>query len=144
MAYIPSFTNHPHHPLSSSDKLSICATRAFRLKTSHNSSHTHDLDQLVREIETTVTQKSNPSAHRMAFSSITQKDGESIKDFTIHLKSTALDCEFACPSCSLDQLFMNVKDQVIRGLASDVLQTDILAMANQLKSFEYTVRYAEA
>ena len=52
---------------------------------------------ILREIETIATQKSNPSVHRMAFSSITQKDGESIKDFTVHLKSAALDCEFTCP-----------------------------------------------
>ena len=46
---------------------------------------------ILREIETVVTQKSNASVHRMTFSSITQKDGESIKDFTVRLKSTALD-----------------------------------------------------
>ena len=69
-----------------------------------------------------------------AFSSITQKDGESIKDFTVCLKSAALDCEFACPSCNFDLLPMNVKDQFRRGLANDILQTNILAKANQLKS----------
>ena len=66
---------------------------------------------ILREIETIVTQKSNPSVHRMAFSSITQKDGESIKDFTARLKSAALDCGFTSPSCSFDLLPMNVKDQ---------------------------------
>ena len=64
---------------------------------------------ILREIKTIVTQKSNPSVHRMAFSSITQKDGESIKDFTIRLKSAALNCEFACPSCSFDLLPMKLK-----------------------------------
>ena len=65
---------------------------------------------ILREIKTVLTQKSNPSVHRMVFSSITQKDGESIKDFTIifHLKSAALDCEIACPSCSFNLLPMNV------------------------------------
>ena len=43
--YIPNFTNYP---LSSSDKLSNCASHAFRMRTSsHNSLHAHDLDQLV-------------------------------------------------------------------------------------------------
>ena len=77
---------------------------------------------ILREIETIVTQKSNPSVHRMAFSSITQKD----VDFTVCFKSAALDCEFACLSCSFDLLPMNVKDQFIRGLVNDVLQTDIM------------------
>ena len=39
---------------------------------------------------------------------------------------------------------MNVKDQFIRGLTNDVLQTDILAKANQLKSLEDIVNHAEA
>ena len=56
---------------------------------------------ILREIETIVTQKSNPSVHRMAFSSITQKDGESIQDFTIPLKSAVLDFEFTCPSVAV-------------------------------------------
>ena len=80
----------------------------------------------------------------MAFSSITQKDGKSIKDFTVRLKSAALDYEFACPSCSFDLLPMNVKDQFIRRPGNDVLQTDILAKANQLKSLEDIVKHAEA
>ena len=96
---------------------------------------------ILREIETIVTQKLNPSVHRMAFSSITQKDGESIKDFTVCLESAALDCGFMCPSCSFDLLPINVKDQFIRGLANDVLQ---IAKANQLKSLEDIVKHAEA
>ena len=98
---------------------------------------------MLRKIKTIVTQKSNSSVHRMAFSSIAQKDGESIKDFTVPLKS-ALDCEVSYPSCSFDLLPMNVKDQFIRGQANDVLQTDILAKANQLKSLEDIVKHAEA
>ena len=99
---------------------------------------------ILRELETIVTQKSNPSVHRTAFSSITQKDGESIKDFIVRLKSAVLDCEFTCPSCSFGLLPINVKDQFIRRLAKDVLQTDILAKANQLKSLENIVKHAEA
>ena len=98
---------------------------------------------ILREIQTIVTQKSNPSVHRMTFNLITQKDGESIKDFTVRLNSAALDCEFAYPNCSFDLLPMNVKDQFIRGLANNVLQTDILTKANQLKSLEDTVKHAE-
>ena len=98
---------------------------------------------IMKEIETIVTQKSNPGVHTMAFSSVTQKDGESIKDFTTRLKSAALDCAFACPSCSFDLLPMNVKDQFIRGLANDVLQTNILAKANQLNSLEDIVKHGE-
>ena len=99
---------------------------------------------ILKEIETIVTQKSNPSVHRTVFSSITKKDGEPIKDFTVCLKSAALYCEFACLSCSFDLLPMNAKDQFIRGLTNDVLQTDILAKANQLKSLEDIVKHAEA
>ena len=55
-----------------------------------------------------------------------------------------MDCEFACPSCSFDLLPMNVKDQFVRGLANDVLQTGILAKANQLKPLEDIVKHAEA
>ena len=39
---------------------------------------------------------------------------------------------------------MNVKDQFVGGLANDVLQTDILAKGNQLKSLGDIVKHAEA
>ena len=47
-------------------------------------------DQLLTILENIVTHRSNPAIHCLKFSSITQSDNEPIKDFVIHLKSSAL------------------------------------------------------
>ena len=55
-----------------------------------------------------------------------------------------MDCEFSCPNCRQKLLTAHVKDQFIRGLYNDVLQTDILAKADLLKSLEDIAKQAEA
>ena len=52
------------------------------------------------------------------------------QSFLIQLKSAAKDCEFTCPNCNTDLQPNHIKDQFIRGLHNDVLQTDILAKAS--------------
>jgi len=101
-------------------------------------------DAILTTIEKIVTQQSNPSVHRLAFSNISQSETESIKDFLVRLKSTAKDCEFQCPNCQHDLLPLNVKDQFIRGLSNSMLQTDILAKAETLNTLELAVKHAEA
>ena len=101
-------------------------------------------DAILTTIEKIVTQQSNPSVHRLAFSNISQSETESIKDFLVRLKSTAKDCEFQCPNCQHDLLPLNVKDQFIRGLNNSMLQTDILAKAETLNTLELAVKHAEA
>ena len=103
-----------------------------------------DEKDLLKFIEQTVTKRSNPTVHRMNFSSITQSQSESIQDYLIHLKSSAPDCEFSCPGCDFDLQPIHIRDQFIRGLSNETLQTDILAKASQLKSLEEVVKHAEA
>ena len=55
-----------------------------------------------------------------------------------------MDCEFSCRNCLQKLLTAHVKDQFIRGVCNDVLQTDILAKADLLKSLEDIVKQAEA
>ena len=55
-----------------------------------------------------------------------------------------MDCEFSCSNCNHDLLPIHVKDQFIRDLHNNVLQTDILAKADRLKSLEDIVKHAEA
>ena len=99
---------------------------------------------LLTTIEETVTKHSNPTVRRMHFGSIVQSSEETIKEFLIRLKSAAKDCEFSCHHCSTDLQPMHIRDQFIRGLFNETLQTDILAKASQLKSLEDIVKHSEA
>ena len=80
----------------------------------------------------------------MHFGNITQSPSESIQDYTVRLKSAAIDCEFSCPECQHDLAPLHVKDQFIRGLSNNILQTDILAKAGHLKTLEQLIAHAEA
>ena len=101
-------------------------------------------DQLINAIESIVTKKSNPTVHRMQFSSLSQHDNEQLRDYLIRLKSSAQDCEFSCPQCHHDLSLSYIRDQLIRGLHNEVLQVDILAKATTLTSMEDVVKHAEA
>ena len=90
-----------------------------------------------------VTKKSNPS-FRLNFTPILQKNSERIQEFLIRLKSQAPDCAFTCTNCEHDIQPDNNKDQFIKGLNNEALQTDILAKASQLKTLEDTIAHAEA
>ena len=91
-----------------------------------------------------VTKRSNPTVHRMNFASTTQSRQETIQEYLIRLKSSAPDREFSCPGCNLDLQPSHIRDQFIRGLHNDTLQTDILAKASQLKTLEEVIKHAEA
>ena len=54
-------------------------------------------DQLITILENIVIRQSNAAVHCPKFSSITESDNESIKDFVIRLESSAPDCEFTFP-----------------------------------------------
>ena len=57
---------------------------------------------LLNIIETVVTKHTNPAVHKIKFRKQIQQDSESIKEFVVRLKSTAVDCEFTCPKCKAD------------------------------------------
>ena len=99
---------------------------------------------LLKSIESVVTKRSNPTVHRMHFGNITQSPSESIQDYIVWLKSTAIDCGFSCPRCQCDLVPPHVKDQFISGLFNNTLQTDILANASHLQTFEQLIVHAEA
>lgn len=103
-----------------------------------------NVDELLDKVELIVTRKSNPTVHRMGFSGLMQNDHEKVNAFVVRLKDTAKDCEFQCPSCQHDLSKIYVRDQFIRGLNNDMLQTDILAKADQLESLEEVVKHSEA
>ena len=103
-----------------------------------------DEESIISLIEQIVTKRSNPAVHRLNFSKLVQAETESISDYLVRLKSTARDCEFSCPNCKFDLMPVNVKDQMIRGIHSEILQTDILSKASTLKSLEDIVKHAES
>ena len=100
--------------------------------------------EMLKALEQIVTRQCNPTVHRLKFSSIHQNDSESIKDFVVRLKSAAPDCEFSCPSCHFDLQPSHIRDQFIRGLSNEALQTGILVKAGHLARLEDVVKHAEA
>ena len=101
-------------------------------------------DELLDLLENIVTKKSNPVVHRMAFAGLSRGQAEAIQNFTIRLKSAAQDCDFSCPSCKHNLSEVYIKDQMIRGLANETLQTDILAKAESLTTLDSIIKHAEA
>ena len=95
-----------------------------------------DENTMLKAIESSVTKSCNPAVHRMNFGNLNQHENEPIKDFLVRLRSMAIDCEFICPSCNHDLSSSNIKDQFLRGLLNETLQTDLLAKASQLKTIE--------
>ena len=75
----------------------------------------------------------------MNFGALQQFEHETIQDFEVRLNSASIDCEFSCPNCHYDLSEIHIKDQFIRGLFNDTLQTDILAKANQFKHLQHIV-----
>ena len=101
-------------------------------------------DQALETIKSIVTHKVNPAVHRKAFTSIIQNDQETIQTFLVRLRSAAVECSYSCPSCHYDLSETNIKDQFIAGLVNCVLQTEILAKANQLTTLDSVITHAEA
>ena len=56
----------------------------------------------------------------------------------------AEDCDFNCPECKKNISDTYIKNQFICGLNNEMLQTDILAKAESLKTTADTIKYAEA
>ena len=100
--------------------------------------------ELLKLIEQIVTKRSNPTVHHMNFAALMQNQNETIQEYLIRLKSSAPDCEFTCPGCDMDLQPSHIKDQLIRGLHNEILQTDILAKASHLKTLEDIIKHAEA
>ena len=101
-------------------------------------------EDILSLLESIVTKRSNPTVHRVKFSSIVQGESELIKDYLVRLNSSARDCEFTCPNCNHNLQSINVKDQFIRGIHNSILQTDILAKAETLTNLDDIVKHAEA
>ena len=99
---------------------------------------------MTETLEKIVTKKCNPMVHRLNSQSIHLPQEESIKDFGVRLRSSAPDCEFQCPICHFELQSINIKDQIIRGLQNESIQTDILAKASQLKTLEGIIKHSEA
>ena len=116
--------NHLYSACCSDVQTSLINTHQDWLKMSE--------EELLVAIQLIVTKQTNPAVHRINFRKIVQQEGETVKEFTVRLRSAAIDCEFTCPSptCKADISTPSIQDQFISGLNNDVLQTDILAKAD--------------
>ena len=92
-------------------------------------------------VEALVIQRSNPIVHRLAFSSMSQDESEPIQNYLVRLRAVAVDCNFSCPSYEHDLSDIYIKDPIIRGVANNALQADLLAKAGTLKILEQNVRH---
>ena len=93
-------------------------------------------------IEVLVTQKSNPMVRQITFTSMSQHEDEPIQQYLVCLRTTASDCNFSCPYCEQSDIY--IKDQFIRGIANNAVQTDLLTKARVLMSLEQNVCHTEA
>ena len=116
----------------------------MNLSNTHPKFFTTDPDRLLRMIEVLVTQKSNPMVHQITFASMSQHEDEPIQQYIVRLRGMATDCNFSCPRCEHDISDIYIKDQFIKGIANNTLQTNLLAKAGVLKSLDQNVCYAEA
>ena len=91
---------------------------------------------ILQTLKSIVTKQSNPADHHLNFSNLYQHEHKTINDYLVHLKTSAMYCEISCPNCSHNLLTAHVNDQFICGMHNDVLQTDILAKADLLKSLK--------
>ena len=123
-----------------------CADEAVQnaIINTHPKFFTIDPDKLLDMIKALVTQRSNPIVHHLPFASMTQDEGEPIQNYLVRLRAVAVDCSFSCPLCEHELSDIYIKDQIIRGVANDALQADLLAKAGTLKTVEQNVRHAEA
>ena len=101
-------------------------------------------DKLLDMLKVPVTQKSDPTVHRISFSSIVQSSNESIQNYLVWLQSEAWDCDFICPNCNHDLSSVYIKDQFIQGIQNDAQQANMLAKAGLLKTLKQNVSHAEA
>ena len=101
-------------------------------------------DEALKSVEAIVTQRVNPAVHRMSFVSI-QQGQQSVQDYIVKLRSAAVECAYACPSCDVDLSNYNIKDQFMRGLADKTLQKEVLAKieTGQLNTLDELVSHAE-
>ena len=106
----------------------------------HPKFFTTDPDRLL---EALVTQKSNPMVHQITFASMSQHEDKPIQQYLVCLRATATDYNFSCPCCEHDLSDIYIKNQFIRGIANDALQTDLLAKARVLKSLDQNVCHTE-
>ena len=102
-------------------------------------------EEALKTIKQIVTHKINPAVHRKTFTSLIQGD-QSIQQFVVKLRSAAVECSYQCPNpaCQYDLSETNIRDQLIAGLANSILQTEILAKADQLQTLDAVITHAEA
>ena len=99
---------------------------------------------MLEAIEQVVTKSVNSPVHRMNFGNLMQLENKPIKDFLVRLLFMVVDCEFICPAYSHDLSNSNLKDQFLRGLQDETLQTGLSVKASRLKTIEDIVKHAEA
>ena len=141
------FTKMTNMPSSQTDiHLYNCADEAVQnaIINTRPNFFTTDPDKLLDTVEVLVTQRSNHIIHRLAFVSISQDEDEPIQNYLVCLRAIAVDCNFTCLSCDHDLSDIDIKDQIIREIANDILQADLLAKFRTLKSLEQNICHAEA
>ena len=81
--------------------------------------------------------------HRITFASMSHHEDEPIQQYLVHLRAMVTDCNFSCPHCEHNVSDICIKEQFIRGIANDALQTDLQAKARVLKSLNQNICHAE-
>ena len=140
------FTRMTDMPTSQTNiQLYSCADESVQnaIINTYSKFFTTDPDKLLEMIEVLVTQRSNPKVHWTTFASMSQHEDESIQQYLVRLRASATNCNFLCPYCEHDLSDIYIKDQFIRGIANDTLQTNLLEKTGVLKFLDQNVCHAE-
>ena len=101
-------------------------------------------NKLLDMLEVLVIWKLNPMVHQILFSSIAQRDNETIQNYVVRRRSGAPACDFICPNYHHDLSHIYINDQFIWSIANDAIQVDMLAKAGSLKTLDQNISHAVA
>ena len=106
------------------------------------------VDYVLEAVKKLAVREENAMVARVQLSDMRQDRDEAIRSFGARLRGQASVCKFtiACPSCSNDVNYTDniLRDVLIKGLADNEIQLDLLGDKNQDMSLEEVFQFVEA
>ena len=103
------------------------------------------LDQALSSIKDLMKSTSNAAIYRKEFDSLSQKNGESVREYITRLKACALDCEFICPfDDNHDLTEYHIVNRIRCGIHDKQLQQELLQKAKTLTALNEVIEYCES
>ena len=104
--------------------------------------------EVLKAIRSLAVREENVMVSRVTLHNMHQDRDEPIRNFGARIRGQAKICKYntECPSCKKDVSFMEeiLRDVLIRGIADQEIQMEVLGDTNQNPSFEEAIRIIEA